>query len=117
MYKQTSEKEKDTSHTQNSADETHKPKSTLVDRIPIQGTPFWQIQTEQGFFAVMAENIITPVFKTEEELEKYFIENNWNIVSLIILLLIDKKLKDFANTSQKAVKLMEQVDMDIKSGL
>lgn len=110
MSKSTTAKAEDTSNTPNSVNETHKEKSTLVDRIPISGTPFWQIKTEDGYFAVMAENIITPVFKTEEELDKYFLENMWNIVTLTTLLLIDKK-------QDPKPKQQQQVEMDVKSGL
>lgn len=106
MSKSTTEKEKDTSHIPNSANETHKQQSTLVDRIPIQGTPFWQIKTTDGYFAVMAEDIITPVFQTEEEFDQYFLQNMWNIITLTTLLLIDKRIKK-----------EQQVNMDIKSGL
>lgn len=77
-------------NTQNSANETHKEKSTLIDRIQMNGTPFWQIQTEQGWFLVMGENVMTPVLKTEKDLDKYIIENHWDLCCLMILTLMDK---------------------------
>lgn len=90
MQNSTTEKAGDTLNTQNNAEETRKQNSTLIDRKPIDGTPFWMISSEKGHFLVMGENIMTPAFKTEQELDEYIINHHWDLVCLLILTLIDK---------------------------
>lgn len=90
MSKSTTGKAEDTLNIQNNAEGTHNQHSTLIDRIQMQGTPFWQIKTEQGYFLVMGENVMTPIFQTEQQLDTYIQENHWDLCCLMVLTLIDK---------------------------
>lgn len=89
MLKSTTEKAQDTLNTQNNAGEIPKQSSTLINRIQLTGTPFWQIHTEQGYFLVMGPNVMTPIFATEQELDDYIKENHWDLVCLLVLTLLD----------------------------
>lgn len=101
-------------NTQNNANATLNQNSTLIDRIPMQGSPFWQIQTEQGFMLTMGHNIMTPIFETEEKLDKYIINNHWDIVSLLILTLIDisknKEIQKYINLQNEAEEHRKQFE-------
>lgn len=56
----------------------------------IQGTPFHKLERNGEYFLTLGNHLLTVGMEKEEDIHKYMIENQWNLATTLILLLIDQ---------------------------
>jgi hypothetical protein len=68
----------------------------LVEREPIEGTPFYMMgNNEKGYSVVMANYKLSPVQPTKEDVLRYMNDNLWNFTINVIHVCME--LKDYVN--------------------
>lgn len=85
---------------------------TIVDREPIDGTPFWiQRIHKKGWFITLKGYQLSPAFKTKEEAVKYiWLENHgWNVIANMIIVIHEQ----VANEAVKEYEKRENAKMAI----
>ena len=61
--------------------DNHQPEGSLVKRTPLMGTPFWIIETKEGFNLTMGRWKLNPEpMQTEDELLTWMETDKWNIL-------------------------------------
>lgn len=94
MSQSTTFKQQELLSTQNNAEETHKQQSTLVEREPIDKTPFWLITNQDGSFITLGEYRITEVKKDKAEALDELRNNEWNIIMHMCAVIVEKSLEE-----------------------
>lgn len=94
----------DTLSIQLNGEEIHKP-SFASQRKEIDGTPFWMIKTEEGYFIAFAKYRITGVHKSEEECINEMGREMWNKITLLIGLVHEQ-------IAEEAIKHMKELGPD-----
>lgn len=119
MQKQTLEKANATSHTQNSAEETHNKNSTLATTKKIEGSPFCIVYKEDiGHFLALGDYRLTEPMKTEEEVLEYSINNNWNLITTLVAAIVDKynKIKEKEKEIETAMQQLDDKNSPTRLG-
>lgn len=81
---------------QTNAEEAGKQNSSnkLIDREPLEGTPFTIIKDEEGWMLVMGKYALTTKKETREELTTYIQEEMWNTIVKITVIIIETILTE-----------------------
>lgn len=93
-------------NTQLNAGDNHKQDSgKLIERIPIEKTPFWIVgNKEDGYRLIMGKYAITNKFPSIIDAEEYLNENQWEII-LTMVIVVTKKMQEEENNIKKQQKV------------
>lgn len=64
--------------------------SELFTRKEIKGSPFLLISQESKHFAIFMNERITPILSSEEEIYLFLAENQYEIMCIMIVIILDK---------------------------
>lgn len=86
MQQSTQQKHTELLNTQLNAEENHNSTSSkLIEREPMENTPFWIIGTnEEGYFAVLGKYQITEKFPTKQAVRDHIDIFVWEIIMKIV---------------------------------
>lgn len=79
------------STTANQADNTDYSEK-LIDRTPLEGTPFTLITTEEGYFLTFGKYKVSELVNNQEQLIDMVLEKEWNLL-LNVFIAINKEIK------------------------
>lgn len=84
--------------TLNTTNETPGNNSNLVERKPIEGTPFTIIKQTMDndkplYFLVMGDHRLTEPTRTEEETLEKIITEHWKIITTVVAIIVEKTLE------------------------
>lgn len=69
---------------QNNAEQNSNSNSSLIEREPVEGTPFWIVgNSEKGYIGVLGKYQITENQTNKQEVLNYIDENMWKVVMII----------------------------------
>lgn len=101
-------KQGDLLNTQSNAEETPNNNSTLVDRIPIENTPFKIIKHEDKYFIGFGKYRLTEDFNTADDAEDQLYINLWNIVLRMVIAMIhidkEKPIDEYIHNENLSTK-------------
>lgn len=63
----------------------------IFEKIQVEGTPFWIVGNEDGYFLVMQNIRLSPKLNTVNEVDQYLKENLTNCIITAILCILDIK--------------------------
>lgn len=81
----------------NSAEENHNSNSskTIIEREQVNGSPFWLIRIDRGWFLAMGEQRLTEVMETKNEIYLWMDSNRWqlifNMIATICEIILDRQ--------------------------
>lgn len=91
MSNSTNTKHTDLLRTQSNVEETHNKKSStnVVQREPVEGTPFTIAKNDKGYTLLMGLYALTPTFKTKTALKSFWQKQEWNIIINMLHAMLD----------------------------
>lgn len=103
MSSSTPTKQGDLLNTQSNADGTHNSTySKLIEREPMQNTPFWIIGTEEeGYFATLGKYQITEKFPTKQAVKDHIDTQVWEIIMKIVGIIASDMIMENDRVNQK----------------
>ena len=88
----------------------------MIERIPLEGTPFQMIRKDNECMGCWGENRVTPIFRTIPEVEDALLSLNWwaiiQVAGVVAEKIIERKLKERSVESKgrKQLELEEEAD-------
>lgn len=89
MENSTFEKSQTTANQQETTTDNKPNSSKLIEREQIEGTPFTLIKQDEKYFLTLGNYMVTPKCNTQTEAFEYIGENQWNIVTTLIDIMIN----------------------------
>jgi len=81
-------------NTLNEANNTTRKEATeLVQKQPIEGTPFVLVRKEDKFFLVMGKYRVSPVLESEQDAKDYVFTNTWNLIATVAGIVAEETLQ------------------------
>lgn len=72
-------------------DHSPKPTENLFKTKKIDGTPFSLLSRDGLYYLTLGNNLLSPPKQSEEEIAVFIKENSYNIITSLILILIEKQ--------------------------
>jgi hypothetical protein len=94
---------------QMSAENTHKESSTLIEHIPVYGSPFHITKTEEGYFLRMGDYRLTALKESEDAVREALYEEDWNIIVNIVSAIMHAR-----DRNEESVKNKQIAENEIK---
>lgn len=105
MQQSTKTEQRELLHSQNNVEETHRQKSTLIDRDKVPGTPFWIVGTDEGWFLTMGDyKVTTPVESKSIALDKLKTEK-WDIIMRMAAIITEKTIDEHGKTLKELMEI------------
>lgn len=77
----------------------------LIEKEELEGTPFWMIKDEKGYFLVYGELRVTPqYYETAHECKIALIEEQWQIIPRVSAYIAEKVFQNNVNLFIEAQK-------------
>lgn len=73
----------------NGTENDNKEITKLIEYKPLEGTPFTVVKRETGVILTMGKYQISPELEQEEEIPIWIMENEWNLITTISIIVAE----------------------------
>lgn len=103
-------------HTQSKPESTNDTKENssseqLIERIPIDETPFTMVRSENKCFGTVGRYKVTEDYKTIPEVEEAILKFDWKILLKVLTIVIEEEVRLQLEARIERLKTTRQTDM------
>lgn len=77
---------------QSDVEETHKENYLIRNKEQIPNTPFWVLETEQGWFLVLGAHRLSKQYKSKKDAIEHIEKHKWEVITQLILIVTKKDM-------------------------